>query len=179
MINIDYMLKGIKKEDQDKLTDAVWAALKVYDAGEKRITIRTNNRLKTTAGRAYPAARIIELNVKHYEKFGVQDLIETTMHELAHIIQYRRHGYTGHDACFKDLCVEMGGTMNATMAGKQWAAGATDNFIRSEYKHFYNCPCGTGWAKRVRPMTLKRQRRGCCKDCGTPITGWTHTIKNN
>ncbi|AIC95765.1 MULTISPECIES: SprT family protein [Shouchella] len=68
-----------------------------------------NPRLRTTGGRYLLSSHNIELNEKHYAKYGKEELIGIIKHELCH---YHLHllgkGYRHKDQDFKQLLKKVG-----------------------------------------------------------------------
>lgn len=63
-----------------------------------------NNRLRTTGGRYLLSSHNIELNQKHYEEFGEQELIDIIKHELCHYhLHIEGKGYKHRDSDFRML----------------------------------------------------------------------------
>ncbi|QOR66847.1 SprT family protein [Cytobacillus suaedae] len=63
-----------------------------------------NSRLRTTGGRYVLYSHDIELNPKHYEEYGEQELIDIIKHELCHYhLHIEGKGYKHRDSDFKGL----------------------------------------------------------------------------
>lgn len=107
-----------------------------------------NARLKTTGGRYVLRTHNIELNPKHYEKYGIEELIGIIKHELCH---YHLHltggGYKHRDSDFKRLLAQVGGSRycQSVAAPK-----------KETYRYELVCmDCGTRYLRRRRMNTNK------------------------
>jgi SprT-like protein len=70
-----------------------------------------NVRLRTTGGRYVLRTHNIELNPKHYEMFGMEELDGIIKHELCHYhLHITGRGYKHRDADFKVLLGKVGGS---------------------------------------------------------------------
>lgn len=59
-------------------------------------TVKLNNRLKTTAGRAFLEEGYIDLSTELFWEYTDRFTQDTIPHELAHIAAYRLYGDEGH-----------------------------------------------------------------------------------
>ncbi|WP_257351844.1 SprT family protein [Pseudalkalibacillus decolorationis] len=72
---------------------------------------RFNNRLRTTGGRYLLSSNDIEINPKHLEVHGMEELIGIIKHELCHYhLHLMNRGYQHRDSDFKQLLSKVGGT---------------------------------------------------------------------
>ncbi len=63
-----------------------------------------NDRLRTTGGRYLLRSHNLEFNKKHYEQFGMEELIGIIKHELCHYhLHLQGKGYKHQDHDFKQL----------------------------------------------------------------------------
>ncbi|ANB62385.1 SprT family protein [Anoxybacteroides amylolyticum] len=63
-----------------------------------------NSRLRTTGGRYLLRSHNIEINPKHYETFGKEELISIIKHELCHYhLHLEGKGYRHRDRDFREL----------------------------------------------------------------------------
>ncbi|WP_027416687.1 SprT family protein [Aneurinibacillus terranovensis] len=70
-----------------------------------------HSRLRTTGGRYVLRTHNIEINNKHYEMFGLEELDGIIKHELCHYhLHLTGRGYRHADADFKNLLRQVGGT---------------------------------------------------------------------
>jgi len=125
----------------------------------KRIVVRWNPRMRSTAGIAYPTRSLICLNPRLCE-FGDDEVDRTLRHELAHLLAYERAGrrrIDAHGPEWKKACVDLG----LVNEPRTHTLPLPKRVIAR--KHFYLCPsCGVE-VERVKPL-----RRGsacvlCCR----------------
>lgn len=139
-----------------------------------------NSRLQTTAGRCrlkrvleesceYTIFGRIELNPDYYKQFGFERTVGTFLHEIAHAVQAALTGRTGHDRFFRSICHALGGTMNTKMAGAVYKDSGTKEYIKTEWKYLYVCPCGKGSKKYKRKPQRKMLFRLHCPECKLPM----------
>jgi predicted SprT family Zn-dependent metalloprotease len=69
------------------------------------------NRRKVEMGLCHFEARRIELSIYFVERNGMEAIVDTLLHEIAHALVGWGHG---HDACWKRKCVEIGATPGRT-----------------------------------------------------------------
>jgi len=164
MYNVD--LKSLTGEDQDKVKREIISIYSRYNI-ETSIKIEENSRLKTTAGRFFVTGTpVIQMNPKYYREFGIDRFIGTVRHEMAHFIQYLARGYTGHNREFKQICADLGGTMNQKMAADTCPDNGTKAYLKSDDKWEYKC-----WKCDLTIRTKRRLKMNnrACGRCGTPI----------
>ena len=132
------------------------------------LEIKFNKRLKIVSGKfrwyKYEEKTEIELNPKHLDIYGFESIIKVFLHEFAHFIHYCLTGYTNHNRMFKEICKDIGGVMNETIAGNEFKECATKEFVPKNYRWHYKCCCGYVDFKTVRK--LKRLDSYCpkCKE---------------
>ena len=68
---------------------------------------KLNNRLKTTAGRAFYEHYYIDLSTELFWEHTERFLTDTIPHELAHIVAYIVHGDTGHGKAWYSVIHKM------------------------------------------------------------------------
>lgn len=109
-----------------------------------------NNRLRTTAGRYFINQGNIELNPKYYEKYGLEGLISTIKHELAHYhLHHMGLPYKHRDKEFIALVK----IVNAPMHAKPMR----------QYKYVYTCAtCGVSF-HRMKKINTNKYRCGKCR----------------
>ncbi|MGY4691200.1 SprT family protein [Salibacterium sp. K-3] len=108
-----------------------------------------NNRLRTTGGRYMLHSHHIELNPKHYERFGKDELLSIIKHELCHYhLHLEGRGYRHKDKDFKVLLEKVGGARHCrTMP---------DQKNQSRTIHYYRCSsCGTAFERKRRVNTAR------------------------
>ncbi|WP_240377446.1 SprT family protein [Bacillus piscicola] len=108
-----------------------------------------NKRLRTTGGRYMLSTHNIEINPKHYEKFGRDELISILKHELCHYhLHIEGRGYKHSDQEFKSLLEKVGGSRYCQALPQ----------IQSKRKtvHYYECmSCKTRYTRYRRMDTTK------------------------
>ncbi len=111
--------------------------------------VRFNNRLRTTGGRYMLQSHNIEINPKHYEKFGREELISIVKHELCHYhLHLEGKGYKHRDKEFKWLLAKVGGARHCQTIPE------LRNQVRTV--HYYKCSgCGIQFRRKRRVDTVK------------------------
>lgn len=101
------------------------------------------------------SSHAIEVNPKHYEHFGREELISILKHELCHYHLHREgKGYKHSDREFKSLLRKVGGARHC-----QTLPDANHN----RKVHYYECKqCGAKF-KRYRRMDTKKYVCGYCR----------------
>lgn len=76
---------------------------------EKAPRVVLNNRLKTTAGRAFyeDNPQYIDLSTELFWEYTEEFLNDTIPHELAHLVAYTVYGDTGHGKGWKSVLSHM------------------------------------------------------------------------
>lgn len=117
---------------------------------------RFNSRLRTTGGRYLLRSHDIELNPKHLQEHGVEELIAIIKHELCHYhLHIEKRGYRHADRDFQLLLRHVGGSRYSQQVG----SGRTT----LPYRYELVCKeCGMSY-KRKRKMNPSRYRCGRCK----------------
>lgn len=148
------------------------------------IEIEVSKRCKRVAGniKVYPTKFVsgkidftkdltVKINVSYdyYKTFGIERSIATLRHEFAHLVDYTLTGKCSHGHTFKRICVELGGSMNQTMAGFTYSASATDQYIKRTYKWKYTCPGCGHVTEKVRKFSDKTKERYSCLTCRTKV----------
>lgn len=174
MLTVD---SGIPHEIRQRLEDE-YAAIrslvpnsKAFDSARKHACF--NNRLRTSAGRAVQDRNNrsfwrIELNPKYYATYGLERVIGTYRHELAHVAAWVFCREPGHTKNFKRFCELFGGTMNPDQAGNRASANATTEYLTTTPKWRYICPsCGLTFTRKRR-LSQNTVKRAYCVQCLTP-----------
>lgn len=138
--------------------------------------VEMSKRLKTTAGMCEWRKSIqtgvytftIKLAYNNYQEFGIDSMLKTLRHEMAHLIDSYLNGSSGHSERFKIICANLGGTMNRQHAGTKYASLATKDFCTTQKRYIYKCPCGMSF-ERKRKITGRRTLFGRCKTCRTLV----------
>ncbi|WP_096186817.1 SprT family protein [Evansella halocellulosilytica] len=115
-----------------------------------------NNRLKTTGGRYSLTDHHIEINPKHFEHFGYDELEKIIKHELCHYhLHLEGRGYMHKDREFRELLKKVGGSRHCqTLPG----ARRTSNVL-----HVYECTACRLTYKRKRRFDTSKYVCGKCK----------------
>lgn len=85
--------------------------LKQYPTIQRATPVVTlNNRLKTTAGRAFieDVPQRIDLSTDLFTQYTDQMIHDTIPHELAHLVAYTIHGDKGHGKGWYSVLAKMG-----------------------------------------------------------------------
>lgn len=150
------------------------------------ILINISSKLKKSAGNVNIVidryTRTLEKNIKinlaysYYKEFGVERIIRTLRHEVAHILSFLKTGRLDHSSTFKKICTELGGSMCKSMAGTTYAASASDEYIRTplkNYKYVYTCKCGVTLVRKVKMKdSFRNNPYKVCAKCRTSISFW-------
>ncbi|WP_100406118.1 SprT family protein [Bacillus solitudinis] len=117
---------------------------------------RFNFRLRTTGGRYLLKSHDLEFNWRHYETFGIDELIGIIKHELCHYhLHLQGKGYKHQDADFKQLLAQVGGLRYCQVNEE-----ARNKTLST---HCYCCiQCGLVY-NRKRKINLKRYVCGKCR----------------
>ncbi len=125
----------------------------------RKVTVRWNSRMRTTAGRAWWPDRAIELNPKLLEH-PREELWRTLKHELAHLIAYERCGrrrIEPHGIEWQTACRDLGIPNEKPFHELPFKAR------RLKRNYHYSCPaCGTTIA-RVKPFHKAVACYDCCR----------------
>ncbi|SDI22075.1 SprT-like protein [Alteribacillus bidgolensis] len=115
-----------------------------------------NKRLRTTGGRYLLTSHNIEINPKHYEWFGKEELISIIKHELCHYhLHIEGKGYKHRDQDFKRLLKKVGGSRHCQ--------GIPGTKNRNKKVHFYQCMACSAQYRRYRKMDTSKYLCGKCK----------------
>jgi SprT protein len=128
----------------------------------KRVTVRWNSRMRSSAGRATWPGAVIELNPALRE-IGEEEIERTFLHELAHLIAFERAGrrrIQAHGAEWRRACAELG------IPGES-ASHRLDLPSRTmQRKWVYICPKCWVRVERVRRMRGHMACWPCCRQYG-------------
>ncbi|MFM1655687.1 SprT family protein [Brevibacillus sp. B_LB10_24] len=117
---------------------------------------RFNSRLKTTGGRYLLRSHDIELNPRHLQEHGMEELIGIIKHELCHYhLHLSGQGYRHGDKAFRSLLQQVGGSRYCSqVSGGQRVL---------PYKYVLICrDCGMSY-KRKRKVDPARFVCGRCR----------------
>jgi len=109
--------------------------------------------------------------------FGEKAVLETVNHELAHHIEVFKSLNIKHTYSFKKLCVELGGTMNAELAGsnKTFQKAIGKNWVSKTVGTTYECKCGKPGHGYMEYSTKPREAsldNFYCPTCETKMRHW-------
>ncbi|MGE7272797.1 SprT family protein [Brevibacillus panacihumi] len=116
---------------------------------------RFNGRLSTTGGRYLLRSHDIEINPRHLQEHGEEELVGIIKHELCHYhLHLAKRGYRHADRDFQLLLQQVGGSRYCQQVGN----GRT----QLPYRYELLCQsCGMSY-KRKRKMNPNRYRCGRC-----------------
>ncbi|MFC4736524.1 SprT family protein [Bacillus daqingensis] len=115
-----------------------------------------NKRLRTTGGRYALHSHTIEINPKHMEHYGENELISIIKHELCHYhLHLEGRGYQHRDADFKALLQKVGGARHCKSIP---GAKQTSSII-----HVYECASCRFQYPRRRRMNTEKYVCGKCR----------------
>ena len=125
----------------------------------KRVCVRWNARMRSTAGTALVAKALITLNPRLRE-FGEEEVDRTLRHELAHLLAHHRagrrrigaHGPEWQEAC-RDLGLHDEKRCHTLPLPRRTLTA----------RHFYRCPVCAQEVSRVRPFRRKTACLDCCR----------------
>jgi SprT-like protein len=117
---------------------------------------RFNPRLRTTGGRYLLRTHDIELNPRHLEEHGQEEIIAIIKHELCHYhLHLEKRGYRHIDRDFKELLKQVGGSRYCHQVG----AGR----VSLPFRYELVCrECGMSY-RRKRKLNPARYRCGRCR----------------
>lgn len=133
------------------------------------VTVRLNGRLSRSLGRAvvtrnpFGTQYIIEINSKAFKEDSIQ-LRETTLHEVAHLVDYTHHKQEMSHGKGWQKCMRALGLKPEVCASAETvkAIGYTVK-PRKERVHHFVCPCcGKKYAAKQRYINAYGFDRFCC-----------------
>ena len=132
-----------------------------------RVSVVWNRRMRTTAGRAFWPEGKIEMNPK-LEEVAPDEIRQTMLHELAHLVAYERAGrrrISAHGAEWRQACADLG------IPGERVTHSLPLPSRTMKRKWRYSCPaCGESF-DRVRKM---KRYAGCYACCLKHNGGYYH-----
>lgn len=129
----------------------------------RRVRVRWNARMQTTAGRAWWPDRLIELNPK-LKSQPQEEMWRTLRHELAHLVAYERAGrrrIEPHGAEWRAACAELG------IPNEQPYHTLPFTRKRMRRNFAYTCPYCFSVLRRVKRI----KRPVACYDCCRKFSG--------
>ena len=130
-----------------------------HDGLADAVRVSWNPRMRTSAGRAFWPARVIELNPVLRE-FGEAEIERTLKHELAHLIAYERAGrrrILPHGPEWAAACGELG------IPGERACHSLPLKRRKQERKFAYVCTRCFAVLRRVRPLKQAVACAACCR----------------
>ncbi len=92
--------------------------------------LELSRRLVRTAGKIWPRNRLMRLSLSYHERYGVDELANTILHEMVHLWLHEQGLPSGHTARFHTKLIEVG----------------LPNRVRAlpvpprPYRYLYSCP---------------------------------------
>ena len=138
-----------------------------HDSLADKIMVAWNSRMRSTAGRAFWPEGKIELNPKLID-LSVEEVRNTMLHELAHLLAYARAGrkrIKAHGSEWRQACCDLGipnerATHNLPLPSREMV------------RHWrYTCPACQEAIERVRKM---KRHAGCYRCCKEHNGGYYH-----
>lgn len=125
----------------------------------RRVRVRWNARMQTTAGRAWWPDRVIELNPK-LKALAPEELWRTLRHELAHLVAYERSGrkrIEPHGIEWRSACAELG------IPEEKPFHSLPLKRRRMKRNYSYTCPWCLETFRRVRRIRRVVACYNCCR----------------
>src|SRR5260221_3029159 len=125
----------------------------------KRVAVRWNSRMRSTAGSAFVAKALITLNPRLRE-FGDAEVDRTLRHELAHLLAHHRASrrrIAPHGPEWSRACRDLG------LADERRCHDLPLPRRKMPARHFYRCPHCALELSRVRPLRRKSACLQCCR----------------
>lgn len=125
----------------------------------KRVVVRWNARLRTTAGRAYRSNAVVELN-PHLVHISQEEIDRTLRHELAHLVAAHRAGrrrIPAHGRDWRRACSELG------IPGESRCHDLPFQRRTQRKKFVYVCPSCDHRLLRVRRIKRAAACYHCCQ----------------
>ncbi|PTL38634.1 SprT family protein [Alkalicoccus saliphilus] len=142
--------------DNKKLQHLTEDLSKDYFGRPFRHRIFFNGRLRTTGGRYALHSHDIEINPKHYEYYGMEEVVSIIKHELCHYhLHLEGKGYHHRDPEFKQLLKEVGGSRHCRNLPQR--GGKQTVF------HVYECTSCAHEYERKRRMNTEKYVCGKCR----------------
>ncbi|MGN1401901.1 MAG: SprT family protein [Bacillus sp. (in: firmicutes)] len=117
-----------------------------------------NKRLRTVGGRYMLISHNIELNYRHFEKFGMDELVGIIKHELCHYhLHLEGKGYKHKDRDFRKLLAEVGAPRFCSSVKEPSDKRRTTKW------HVYECSQCQLEYKRRRNMDVNKYVCGRCR----------------
>ncbi len=103
----------VTKEQVQKIFDT---AIEKHLPRYKFIKLYFNGRLKKVLGRAHLNVlnMSVEMSLSHMEKDTYEQVRDTVLHEIAHLVDFIRRGKSNHDSVWRAVAVEVGAAPRAS-----------------------------------------------------------------
>ncbi|MFV9511760.1 SprT family protein [Tepidibacillus sp. LV47] len=114
-----------------------------------------NPRLRTTGGRYLTKSHHLEFNLKSYEQYGIEELVQIIKHELCHYhLHLQEKGYQHKDREFKECLKRTGGCRYSKPVAKS---------KERPYRYQLVCQkCGQTYLRKYK-INPKHYRCGRCR----------------
>ena len=112
-------------------------------------TIELSSRLIRTAGKIWPKQRRLRLSLAYHQRYGLEELANTILHEMVHLWLHEQGLASGHTPLFRQKMAELG------LSNRIHALPMPP----SPYKYVYVCPTC------LRETNTRRQIRSSCGCC--------------
>lgn len=140
-----------------KIAELQEIAMQVYGRAFP-VQVKMNNRLSTTAGRAWLEQGLVEFSTKLYNENKESFLDDTVGHEFAHIVAFQVFQDKGHGAGWKSVVNSLGvGTKRCH--SYQVAAKPSSS------KHVYTCGCKEHVISPQRKVWMDKGKVYLCLAC--------------
>ena len=144
---------------QQKLTELVQLAEKLFYPGKfGDITFKMNSRLTSTAGRAFYDRGYMDFSSSLYEANKEEFLLDTVVHEFAHMVSNRVYNTRGHDYNWKYVVEQLGGIAKRCHDYRVAQRKQTKSYQ-------FKCGCRVYEFSAQRYSWYKRGKRYMCSVC--------------
>lgn len=113
--------------------------------------LELSSRLTSTAGKIWPKERLMRLSLPYHQRYGLEELKNTILHEQIHLWLHEKNLPSGHTATFRQKLEEVG------LADRLHAL----QMPRRPYKYVYICPTCK------RQIQTRRRIKSSCGKCDT------------
>jgi predicted SprT family Zn-dependent metalloprotease len=146
---------------EDPLLPKARALLNAAGAGTlaARVRIEWNERMRSTAGVAFPTRALIRLNPR-LRDFGEEEIDRTLCHELAHLLAHERSGrrrIAPHGPEWRRACRDLG------VPGENRTHDLPLPRRTVPRRHHYRCPACGIQIGRVKPLKRGSACLQCCR----------------
>lgn len=152
-------------------TDAEDYAMRVIESYDLSVDIgdinfEASGRLTKAHGNARSLdgdTYLIKVSWPAYKQHGWHSIRDTIRHELAHVVQYERDGYTNHDWRFERIAEELNAPVSADTSAAQ-------------PRYIIECTnCGETDTRQRKSKVVKHADRYHCQSCGGDIISYEYT----